>query len=191
VTDELTPQVGEQPEDDKPTPQPPAPESKSDWKDAEIEKARREAAKRRVENKDLKTQLDAVTPKLAKIDTLEQQVAKLADLLQKAEDARKQTELSAARTSAAAKYGLPPELAKRVQGDTPDAIDADAAELAKAIPQPTKGPRFTGNSGENVSGPKQVVSLVERMRGRKQGPSEASDPNIHKAKGGGVVGIDH
>lgn len=197
-----TPQEGnEQTEPQTPPTQPPVPgqrqgqdpdKDNGDWKDTEIAKARRQAARYRNERNDVKAQLDAVAPKLAKIDTLETKLAQVADLLAKAEEARKVSELNAARTAAANEYKLPANLAKRLQGDTPEAIMADAAELAKDLPQPPpRGGRFSpGNTGENVSGPKVVDSILENLRGRKTGPSAANDKNVHRAKGGGVVGID-
>src|SRR6185436_2912220 len=156
MTDELKPQEGAPEAEQKPAAQPPAPESKADWKDAEIEKARREAAKRRVENKELRAELDVIKPQLASIEPLKEQVSKLADLLEKAETARKQTELNTVRTNVAAKYGLPPELAKRIQGDTPEAMEEDAKALAAAIPQSKGGRLSPGNTNSQVSGKQQV-----------------------------------
>jgi hypothetical protein len=86
--------------------------------------------------------------------------AKLADELEAAEAKRKESELSEMEKlnkrlaefeareknyvhkdlmrQAADEYGLPPALAKRLQGETLEELKADAEELAKEIPPPAK-----------------------------------------------------
>jgi hypothetical protein len=88
--------------------------------------------------------------------------AKLSDLerLQKqakeANDRAEKAERAALRQQAAIKHQLTPDLAKRLQGDTENELDADAAELAKLLtpkapgPDPSQGSR-AGQGPQNMN----------------------------------------
>jgi hypothetical protein len=92
-------------------------------------------------------------------------------------------QLAPARQAAADKYGLPPTLAKRVQGATPEEIDADARALAASLAE------HTGQAAPQ-SHAEQVEAVLGRIRGPLPGSklaSQAWDPDIHKRKGGGAA----
>lgn len=120
VTDPATPPA------DPATPpvDPPATEEKVDdlpeWARKKLTSANAEAANYR-------TQLREAQDALSKAKTPEEVTAAIADT--QAKYAQLETQL--ARTTAAAKHNLPPELAARVQGNTPEEMDADAKALAK------------------------------------------------------------
>lgn len=86
----------------------------------ELERVRREAAAARVQNRELKEKLEqAKTP--------EEYQAAVADYEAKLAAA----ELTLARERVAAKYELPDWLAARLQGETPEDLETDAAALAE------------------------------------------------------------
>ncbi len=74
--------------------------------------------------------------------------AEMTDLQKAQAEADKlKSELTAARREAiAARHGLPPELAARVVGDTPEDMDADAAKLAALITKPAQQPAAQSQS---------------------------------------------
>lgn len=56
--------------------------------------------------------------------------------VQELEQTLREQQLQAWRIAAGAKHNLPPELAERLRGDTPEALEADAKALAKLVPPP-------------------------------------------------------
>ena len=85
------------------------------------------------------------------------QFQKLAESLKAELDAEKARakafEVAAFRKDAAAKHSLPAAFADRLRGETAEEIDADAAELVKALPKPTAPNINAGNANGNGSAP--------------------------------------
>lgn len=189
MSDEVTQAVNDTPETTPAAPTPASGSASPDWRDVELEKTRKEAAKRRVENKKLEEQLTALTEKLSAFDTVLNKVSEMEKRLQQAEDQRKQLELQTARATAAQKYGLPAELAKRLTGDTVEALDADAKALADALPKAPNVGRFSpGNTGDAITGTNLAAAIKEKIGGGRNTPSSPFfDMNMHLEKGGGVA----
>lgn len=88
---------------------------------------------------------DELKSKAAEFDQLqEQSKTELQKALERAEAVERELEterLNAARVKAAADAGIPPHLAHRLVGKTPEELAADAVELAQALaparPRPT------------------------------------------------------
>lgn len=97
------------------------------WVRAELEAVRREAAARRTENKALKEQLAGAKT----AEEVQQIVNEYTEKLTEAD-------LRSARISAGRDFGLPNEIANRLEGSTEEEILADAQRLAPLF---TKGPR--------------------------------------------------
>jgi hypothetical protein len=95
------------------------------------------------------------------------------------------------RIDAAGKHGLPAELASRLQGETPEELEADAAKLAALLPKPAPpaGPRV---SPTNPGGALQGESEAERRARIYQSGSGASvfTPEWNVKRGGGVIHPD-
>ncbi len=77
---------------------------------------------------------------------------RLTKQLEEAQAELKRSKLEVLKQAAAAKHSLPAELATRLQGETAEELDEDAAKLAKLIPKtpaPRVGPTNPGGqSGE-------------------------------------------
>jgi hypothetical protein len=65
---------------------------------------------------------------------------RLTKQLEEAQAELKRSKLEVLKQAAAAKHSLPAELATRLQGETAEELDEDAAKLAKLIPK-TPAPR--------------------------------------------------
>lgn len=131
--------------------------------------------------------------------------AKLADELEAAEAKRKDAELSEMEKrdkriaelearekelarkdlmrQAADKFNLPPALAKRLQGETLEELEADAEELAKEIPK-----QSVKVSPTNVSGDAEQKETDEQRRYRiyQGNATDVFDPKKAVDMGGGV-----
>lgn len=107
-----------------PAPEPvadPAPEADDDWSDPE--KGREAKRKANQEAKKLKAEIAALTKQLeSRVDPAE---AAASIELVRAESAR-----TVARIKFGHQYGLPDDIADRLQGDTAEEIEADAKKLA-------------------------------------------------------------
>lgn len=107
-----------------PAPEPaadPAPEADDDWSDPE--KGREAKRKANQEAKKLKAEIAALTQQLeSRVDPAE---AAASIELVRAESAR-----TVARIKYGHQYGLPDDIADRLQGDTAEEIEADAKKLA-------------------------------------------------------------
>ena len=117
----------------------------------ELKAARDEAAKYRVNARELRTQLEnAKSP---------EDYAAVAGKVEKLE-----TELHTARL--AAQYNLPAALASRIQGDTEEARDADAKALSALVSQPeTLGSGgLTPGSKPEKADPRTLAARVPRSR---------------------------
>lgn len=154
---------------------------------------RRENAKHRTENNQLAAQLAAMQEQLGGITQLQKTLQTLADkqasiekALADAQAAQKTAELKAIRAQVAARYGIPEALAARLQGESPEQIEADAAELAKALPTPTRGGYLILSPGNGGTTPPENLAkkMFERGRGKDM---RFFDPTLHKDKDGGTV----
>ena len=126
---------------------------------------RREAASRRVANRELSTERDGLTQS---VQTLLQEIKLERDARAQAEAAAQQAANQAARLTQAiqlaAKYNLPATLASRLQGDTPDALEADAKALAESLTQ-ARQPRITpANAGTAIT-PDNAEAVKKLLRG--------------------------
>lgn len=187
MTDEQTPVMGTDETPAAAEPQRSTKRADSETYDATyVQKLKDEAIGRRKENKELKSQLDQLTAKLSAFDSVLNKVTEMEQLIQQERTARKQAELQSVRTSIAAQFGLPAELAARLQGDTPDAIRADAELLSKALPKPTTLPRMSpGASGTPDDNRDLVDKIHSQLSGRpKPGSNPFFDPDFHRTKGG-------
>lgn len=102
----------------------------------ELEKARREAAGYRV-------RLREAEPFVTKAKELEEanktEAQKLADAHKSAEERATKAEARLARLDACLKAGLDPKFAGRLQGNTPEELEADAKEFASVVTVPASG----------------------------------------------------
>lgn len=140
-----------------------------------LKEANREAAKSRKE-------LDAVQAERTKREEAEMTEAqKLAKQLEDATKKLQHLERMAQVTAIASKHNLPAELATRLQGETPEELEADAEKLSKLIaqPEPPK-PKAPGPVNPGVASP--GVTEAQRIA-ELTGQPRMSDPF---AVGGGV-----
>lgn len=99
--------------------------------------------------------------------------------------ALKQAEL---RRQVAAKVELPPAFADRLQGETPEELEADAKKLLEALP---KAPKPTALSATAPGAGASQGKTVEQRRAEVYGTgSNPFDPAFAKSHGGGVVWTD-
>lgn len=145
---------------------------------ADLNRANKEAAERRVALKAAQAELDALKAAQAaaaeKAMTEQGQYQALyetekkraADLEAQAADLQnriKANELAMLRHKVATEKGLPAALAARLQGETEDEISADADELLKAIPRPS-APDLDGGArgaGRGIA-PQEAASILNR-----------------------------
>ncbi len=105
----------------------PAPEADDDWSDPE--RGREAKRKANQEARKLRSEIEALRQQLAQRVDPEESQAAIA--LVEAESAR-----TVARFRCGHQYGLPDAIAERLQGDTPEEIEADAKALAQHFAQP-------------------------------------------------------
>lgn len=124
--------------------QPPGTEPDSDKDGAEDELpewARKKLTRTNAEAANYRTRLREAEAQLAEAKTTEEFETALADMREK--NAALEAEIQ--RGNAARKYGLPDDLAARLQGSTPEELDADAKALAKYAASTTAPPeRLSG-----------------------------------------------
>lgn len=92
-----------------------------------IKELNAESAERRVNNKTLQEQLAAIQQMLE-----DERNARL-EAERKAQEAKRAAERAKAVSDLAAKYGLPPAVAERLTGETPEELEADAQKLAAEL----------------------------------------------------------
>lgn len=141
----------------------------------ELKRTRREAAQYRTRAKELEEkEKQAEEASLSELEKTKKRAAEL-----EAQLAAVQTE--AWRQAAAVKAKLPPELANRIQGKTPEDMEADAAELAKLLPPPAvKTPGIAATQpGQNATG--------EAPKPQRFGQIDPFDPAFVAAHGGGII----
>lgn len=140
----------------------------------EQKELRRENAQLRSRAKEAEEKLRQIEE--ANLSELEKTKKRAAEL--EAQLAAVQTE--AWRQAAAVKAKLPPELANRIQGKTPEEMEADAAELAKLLPPPAKTPGIAATQpGQNATG--------EAPKPQSRGRIDPFDPAFVAAHGGGII----
>jgi hypothetical protein len=98
--------------------------------------------------------------RLAELDKAEQvradaaksELQKAQDRADAAEKKARASELAVMRRDAAVRAKLPEALADRLKGETPEELDADAAELLKSMPVPVPPKLNTTNPGQPQTG---------------------------------------
>lgn len=144
--------AGTEGEQSKATPEDELPE----WARNELKKARGDAARYR-------TGLREAEAKLAAAKTPEEFETATRELAQ--QNAKLTREINV--RDVAAKHGLPPALAARLQGSTPEEMEADAVELAKLVaPNPTGSGDPKGgldpNDDDNEMDPRKLAARYRR-----------------------------
>ena len=110
---------------------------------AALKEANKEAAARRKRLEEL----EAAEAKRKEAEMTETE--KATKKAQELEAKLKAYELAEMQRAAADKAGLPAQLAKRLQGNTPEELEADAKALAETLPKPTKQTAAVTNPGAN------------------------------------------
>lgn len=168
----------------QPTPEPES--AKPEDLAAELEKARaalksanKEAAERR---KKLEAyEQDEAKRKEAEMTELEKYQKRTAEL----EATLKVKEYAELRLAAAEKVGLPKAFINRLQGETPDELEADAKAIMDALPKPEK-PAPGINPTNPAAGTK--AETPEQMKARIFGADiDPFLPENAKKLGGGVI----
>lgn len=128
--------------------QPPA---VSDAANEQIRKARQEAREWRTKHDDLYRQLQESQRQQGgsqtELERLSGQIKTLTDQVQAEQQARQAAQLQALRVQVAARKGLSPKFASRLQGETEADLEADADDILAALPQGAGG----GQQGEGPS----------------------------------------
>ncbi len=99
------------------------------------------------------------------------------------------------RRTIAAKVGLPLAFASRLQGETPEELEADAKSLLEALPKPPPEKKLPNISATNPGGvqkpdvvdPNSPEYIRERTESVHGGNSNFWDPRLMALKGGGAV----
>lgn len=125
---------------------------------AALKKANAEAAKFRKEAE------AATKAEQARKDAELSEAEKLQKELAEARGKLKSLELGNLKREAAMKAGLPEALALRLQGETAEELEADAAELAKTLPKKTAAAVGATNPGGNASGGAQKETDEQRRK---------------------------
>lgn len=113
------------------------------------------------------------------------ELQKLQSTLEKTQAELKATKLSELRHAIAAKVELPQVFADRLQGETPEDIEADAKKILEALPKAPKPPAVNAtNPGAGAS----QGETIDQQRARVYGTGQnVLSPEYAKAHGGGVV----
>jgi hypothetical protein len=140
----------------------------------------------------LRGEVKALKPQAKKAETYEQQMKAQKDAeLTEVERIKKQLDETVAElqgvkrretaAKVAAKYGLPAPLAERLKGDTEEEMEADAAQLAKALPKAAAmNPTNPGTSAPSET------DAQKRARIYGGGGEALYNPDIARKMGGGV-----
>lgn len=138
---------------------------------AELAKVRREAAKYR-------TDLRAAEPFVAKARELEEasktEAQKLAEAHKSAEERATAAEARLARLDVCLKVGLDPKFAGRLQGTTPEELEADAKELAGLFP--------AAPSGTSPDPGRKPRARLDSARPNAGATDESTDPDAIAAR---------
>lgn len=150
--DEQNPEPDEAPKEDE--------NALPDWARNKLTKANNEAASYR-------TQLREAQAMLAKAKSPEEFEAAVAEFNERLAE----TELNAAKATAALKYNLPDTLVARLQGSTPEELEADAKALSELVQTAPKNERLrgglnpAGNTEPEKYDPKKLASEVSKGYG--------------------------
>lgn len=163
----------------------PAPEMDANALKAELERvqkalkeANKEAAGRRKRLEELE-QAEAKRKEL-ELSEVERLQKQLADITGKAA----RLERESLQRSIAEKTGLPTAFAARLQGETPEEMEADAKALLEAMPKPTKAPPAINPTNPGAS--RQVGETEVQMRARLKPDYQDIDRSLAERMGGGV-----
>lgn len=99
------------------------------------------------------------------------------------ENALKAERTEKMRLKVSSKYQLPEKLAARLQGETEEEIEADAAELAKLLPKQKQAPQLQSN--DVADGKKGETDAQKRARIYNKG-ANLFDVDAIRERGGGV-----
>lgn len=125
----------------------------------------------RAEAKRYRLELRDAQAKLKERDDREKtELQRLQDEVQAATKRAEVAEMAALKARVAAKYGIPPEDAHRLQGDSPEEVDADGKALAKrwgaSPPNGDERPDFSSGVRRPVQRPKTMNDLIRQAAGR-------------------------
>lgn len=125
--------------------------------------------------------------KQAEMTELEKAQARLAEL----EGAIKAQQAKEAKLNVARKVGLPDAFAARLQGETPEELEADAKLILEALPKPDKpAPGIHPTNPPEGSQAETIEQKKARIFGDSFAGNNMFDPEWNRKNGGGVVFID-
>jgi hypothetical protein len=142
----------------------------------------------------LRSEIRDLKPKAKKAEELAQaeeqrkqaemtELQKLQASLEKAQAELKAAKIAEMKNAIAAKVNLPLAFADRLQGETPEELEADAKKLLEALPKP-QPPKVSPTSPSGASPGETIAQQRARVYGSGVSPL---DPAYAKAHGGGVV----
>ncbi|MCG3143628.1 MAG: hypothetical protein LC124_00080 [Ignavibacteriales bacterium] len=148
-----------------------------------LEKERKE---RKEHEKQLKRLADLEAEEQKRRDAAKTELEKALDAQKAAEEKAKQLELKELQRQAAEKHKLPVSLATRLQGETLEELENDAAELVKTLPK--SNPLPPTNPGRNGEPPEEPEAAKKaRLFGTAVDPFSTE---FMKKLGGGVFFTD-
>ena len=145
--------------------------------------------------KKLRAEVKELSPKAKKAAELEaadakrkeaelSEADKLSKKLAEAESRLKHMEHVENQRAAAEKVGLPMTFAKRLQGETPEELEADAKEILESLPKAEK--KAPGLSPTNPSGAQQGETRAQKLARIHGQDVDPFDPAQARKLGGGV-----
>lgn len=108
---------------------------------------------------------------------------KLKKALAETETKLKQMERTSLQRAAAEKIGLPAVFANRLQGETPEELEADAKAILEALPKAQQPKGNPTNPGANATQGETDVQRLARIHGQSV---NVFDPTQNAQMGGGV-----
>jgi hypothetical protein len=150
---------------------------------AGAQRERQRAAEKYADYDDLKKAADAAGKDKSALDRLTEQVGKLTDRAEKAE-------LDVARREIADEFGLTPKEARRLRGNTVEALRTDAGEFvedmgididARKKGKTTTAPKGEGTEGEDEGG--ETAPQDDADTGRRPAPSARTRPRENLRSG--------
>lgn len=163
-----SPETPESPAPDAPeAPEPQNVDSLPQWARDALKKANAEAAKNRVESRELKEARAAKTELDRIRESQKSEAEKVSERAEQAEKRAQQAERDLMRYRVAADKKVPPEWVDRLRGDTEEEIAADADALMKSLkpanelrPDHSQGSRSSGEPSMNMN------TLLRQAAGR-------------------------
>jgi predicted RNase H-like HicB family nuclease len=167
----------------------PAPEAETvDGEPFDAVRAMKTIEKLRQEIKELKPKAkQAEELSVAEQKRKEAEMTELQKLQKQLEDAQaelKRAKLAEMKRAAAEKVELPLVFADRLQGETPEELEADAKKILEALPKVPKPPVINPTSPSGASQRETLDQQRARIYGSGVNPL---DPEYAKTHGGGVV----